>query len=390
MAGGRGDGGRSDRVGAHGVEADGVEADGAGADGGGADWGGAGGPLSGTALLERLRVTGRPRPAADPDFSADLRSFVEDGVVVPSQSSSATGAGRLLVTRDRLTTALACPVHRSSARSVDRTDGWAGGPVDPQHAFTTSLACGALVGALFRQIVAVGGFDDPMVDGLEALSLDAYQAPLVDWIGGLSSAERSGLGAEVDRQARSLLERWPALDAAWLPRTQEMLRAPLVGGAVELCVWVDLAVGRPTGHEASVALVDVVSGARRPEHGDDRRFAALVAALRGSVPPFAVATYYSRTGELDVDPVDQEYLVSGAFRCLAALRVLVGADQAPSDGTTCAACRVLLRRPPVVASVDGSERPDGSAHGATADPAGRADRGHQIDPVVAFPHEVAA
>ncbi len=381
-AGGGDDGGRSDRVGA-----DGAEADGDGAGRGGADWGGAGGPLSGTALLERLRVTGRARPAADPEFSADLRSFVEDGVVDPSPSSSATGAGRLLVTRDRLTTALACPGHRSAARSAD---GWPGGPVDSQHAFTTSLACGALVGALFRQIVAVGGFDDPMVDGLQALSLDSHQAPLVDWIGGLSSAERSGLGAEVDRQARGLLERWPALDASWLPRTQEMLRAPLVGGAVELCVRVDLAVGRPMGHEASVALVDVVSGARRPEHGDDRRFAALVAALRGPVPPFAVATYYSRTGELDVDPVDQEYLVTGAHRCLTAIRVLVGADQSPSDGATCAACRLLLRRPPFVVSVDGAERPEGSAPGATAGPVARADRGRPIDPVVAFPQEVAA
>ena len=273
---------------------------------------------------------------------------------------------------------------------MDRLDARPDSRVGPQRAFTTPLACGALVGALFRQLVAVGGFDDPMGDALEALSLDDHEAPLVGWIGGLSSAERSGLVAEVDRQARGLLERWPSLDASWLPRTQEMLRAPLVGGAVELRVRVDLAVGRPTCHEASVALIDVVSGARRPEHGDDRRFAALVAALRGPVSPFAVATYYSRTGELDVDPVDHEYLVAGAHRCLTAVRVLVGTEQAPSDGSACAACRGLLRRPPVVLPVDGADHTGGSASGTTAAPAGPAARSQPVDPVVAFPREVAA
>ena len=347
------------------------------------------GPLSGNELLDRLRVTGRARPAPDPEFSAALRSFLDDGVVDRSEPA-ASGAGRLLVTRDRITDALACPVHRSAGRSVHRVDAQAGSRVGPQRAFTTPMACGALVGALFRQIVAVGGFDDAMGDALEALSLDEHRAPLVAWIAGLSSAERSGLSAEVDRQARGLLERWPSLDSSWLPRTQEMLRASLAGGAVELCVRVDLAVGRPTGHEASVALIDVVSGARRPEHGDDRRFAALVAALRGPAAPFAVATYYSRTGELDVDPVDHGYLVAGAHRCLAAVSVLVGTDQAPSDGAACAACRVLLRRPPVVAPVPGVDHPDGPANGTTVEPVGRAPRGHPVDPAVAFPRGVAA
>ena len=357
---------------------------------GGADPGGAGGPLSGTALLERLRVTGRARPTADPVFDDELRTFIEEGLAAPSHVSAASVTDRLLVTRDRLTNALACPVHRSAGRSADPMGAPAFGRTGGQRAFSTPLACGALVGALFRQVVTVGRSDDPMGDALEALSLDDRQAQLVQWIGELPAAERSGLGAEVDRQARDLLGRWPALDASWLPRTEEVLRAPLAGGGVELCVRVDLAVGRPTDRESSVALVDVVSGARRPEHGDDRRFAALVAALRGPVPPFAVATYYSRTGELDVDPVDHEYLVSGAHRCLAAVRVLLGREPASSDGSMCAACREVLRRPPVVASVGVADRPGGTVHdegAVAAEPTGiaRAD-----DPVVAFPQVVAA
>jgi hypothetical protein len=351
--------------------------------------------LAGAELLGRLRVTGRARPAADPAFTADLRSFLEDGLagsVVPATSS---GPGRLLVTRDRLTRALACPVHRSAEPSVEQVDAHPGDPAGPRRAFSTPLACGALVGALFRQIVAVGDVGDPMDDSLEALSLDDRQAPLVAWIRGMAEADRSELRAEVDRQARGLLERWPSLDPSWMPRTQEVLRAALVGGAVELRTRVDLAVGRPSGSEASVALLEVVSGARRPEHRDDRRFAALVAALRGPVPPFAVATYYSRTGELEVDPVDHEYLVAGARRCLSAARVLLGTDQAPSDDADCAACRPLLRRPPVVVPVVAADRDGGSAAAGSAvgaEPVARvrpAGPGGPGGPVT-FPREVAA
>ena len=341
-------------------------------------------------------MTGRARPAADPVFAAELRGFLDDGLAGLSGPSTAGGTGRLQVTSDRLAQALSCPVHRAAGRWEEPAVAPPGGQAGPRRAFSSSLACGALVGALFRQFVTVGGVDDPMGDALEALSLDEHQAPLVDWISGMSAAERCGLSAEVERQTCGLLERWPTLDASWMPRTQEMLRAPLVGGAVELCVRVDLALGRPIAREASVALVDVVSGVRRPAHGDDRRFAALVAALRGPVPPFAVATYYSRTGELDVDPVDHEFLVVGAQRCLAGVQVLAGSDPVPSDGSACAACRTLLRRPPVVVPVDAAAHRGGSVEGPELAARTRVPgidsrtRAPEAEPAVAFPQEVAA
>jgi hypothetical protein len=356
----------------------------------GGDWGGADGPLSGTGLLERLRVTGRARPPVGTAVVADLRGFLEDECTGPSGPASPSGSGRLVVNRERMTSALACPVHRTAGPTTEPADAGPGRRTGGRRPMSTSLACGALVGALFRQIVASGRVEDPMGDALEALSLDDHQDPLVAWIGELPAAERAGLRAEVERQTRGLLERWPCLDASWLPRTQETFRASLVGGAVELCTRVDLALGRPVDGAASVALLDVVSGVRRPEHRDDRRFTALVAALRGPTPPFAVATYYSRTGELDVDPVDDEYLVGGAHRCVAAVRVLLGTAEAPSDGATCAGCRTLLRRPSVVVPVE----PAGAIVGPTA--AGRVGgpdrctRTPQGVPFAALPREVAA
>ena len=96
----------------------------------------------------------------------------------------------------------------------------------------------------------------------------------------------------------------------------------LAGGAVELSARVDLAVGRPAEERASVAIVEIKSGARRIEHRADVHFYALVEALRNPAPPFVVATYYTRTGELDVDPVTEELLEAAGRRTLAGIRAM--------------------------------------------------------------------
>jgi hypothetical protein len=237
-----------------------------------------------------------------------------------------------VVTKDRVTRVLACEAHHVAAEFGERTP-------------TTALAVGALVDTLFRQLVTTGSIDDPMTDGLDGLSMDERQADLVAWIGRLPRTERDGVRAEVDRQAEELRNRWPRLDPVWLPRTQEVMRTRLVGGAVELSARVDLAVGRPEDDRSSVALIEVKSGTRRIEHRADLHFYALVATLRNPAPPFAVATYYTRTGELDVDPVTDELLAASARRTLAGIRRLrylaAGAAAGRSPGAPCGPCAVL-------------------------------------------------
>ena len=226
-----------------------------------------------------------------------------------------------MVTKDRLTRVLACEAHH---------DGTEFG----QRAPTVAMACGAIVDVLFRQLVTVGSIGDPMADGLAALSVDDHQAELVSWIERLPGPERDELRAEVERQADGLVRRWPALDPAWLPRTQEALRVGLAGGAVELSARVDLAIGRPARDRASVAIVEVKSGARRIEHRADLHFYALVEALRSPAPPFVVATYYTRTGRAGCRPGHRGAWwwrpVGGR---LAGIRALAGPDAtgAPAD-----------------------------------------------------------
>jgi hypothetical protein len=271
-------------------------------------------PLAGDALLDRLRVTGRPRPLADPERVVQLRESLEQGLGQPTEaasdsappSSNPASIRPLLVTKDRLARAL-----RGQSRP--------GGEVQPP---TPSLACGALIDVLFQQLVTVGSIGDPMRDGLDGLGVDERQAYLVTWIGNLPASERGALAAEVVRQSADLVTRWPKLDPAWLPRTQVPMRVGLAGGSIELSGRVDLTIGRPGLEVASVAIVEVKSGVRRPEHRHDLHFYALVETLRSPAPPFAVATYYSRTGELDVDPVSDELLASAARRTAAGIRAL--------------------------------------------------------------------
>jgi len=280
-----------------------------------------------------LRITGRPRPRARPDLVERLRSGLESGLRAEDRGGVAGRAGSaptipiapghpapLVVTKDRLTRALAGEAHEPAVGFGQRPN-------------SVALACGAIVDALFRQLVTVGSIGDPMADGLAALAVDDRQAELVGWIERMSGTERDELGAEVGRQAEGLRRRWPALDPAWLPRTQEAMRVRLADGTFELSTRVDLAIGRPAEDVASVAIVEVKSGSRRIEHRADLHFSALVETLRSPAPPFVVATYYTRTGEVDVDPVTDELLVHAARRTLAGARLL--ADLAGGDEPGC-------------------------------------------------------
>jgi len=238
----------------------------------------------------------------------------------------------LVVTKDRLTRVLACEAHAVATPFGQRSN-------------SVALACGAIVDALFRQLVTVGSIGDPMADGLAALAVDGRQSDLVGWVERLSGTERDELGAEVERQAEGLRRRWPALDPSWLPRTQEAMRVRLADGALELSARVDLAIGRPAGDVASVAIVEVKSGARRAEHRADLHFSALLETLRSPAPPFVVATYYTRTGELDVDPVTDELLMASARRTLTGARRLAdlagGAEPGRTAHPLCGRCSVL-------------------------------------------------
>ncbi len=48
-------------------------------------------PLAGDALLQRLRITGRPRPAADPELAGRIRDTMEQGLAAELATAAAAG-----------------------------------------------------------------------------------------------------------------------------------------------------------------------------------------------------------------------------------------------------------------------------------------------------------
>lgn len=287
-------------------------------------------PLAGAELLERLRVMGRPRPALDPTMSGRLHDRLDEAL--ESCMPPELGSSPVVITKDRLTQVLACEAHHVATQFGDRR---------PSQA----IACGALIDSLFRQLVVTGRIENPMADGLAALTLDDHQRALVEWINQLPAPQQSELAMEVERQAAGLVARWPALSPEWLPRTQEPIKASLAGGRVLLSARIDLAIGRPAVDHASVGIVELKSGKRRAEHRADLHFYALIEALRSPAPPFMVATYYSRTGELDVEPVSEDLLVAAARRTIAGadalLRLATGAEAHRTPNPLCGWCDAL-------------------------------------------------
>ena len=138
---------------------------------------------------------------------------------------------------------------------------------------------------------------------------------------------------------------------------------PLAGGRVVLSGVVDLAFGGPAGDRASVCVVEIKSGRRRIDHRGDLHFYALLETLRSGAPPFRIATYYTRTGELDVEAVSDDVLVGAVQRVLAGAvrlcRLAAGAEPARTPNALCAWCTDLPRCEPgqARAGTDVARRP---------------------------------
>jgi len=288
--------------------------------------------LQGQELLARLRGEGTARPAVDPGDAAGLREWLEDSL---AEAVAALGDGArlpVLVTKDALTQVLTCEAHLVARRHAPRQ-------------VTAELARGALVDVLFRQWVTVGRVDDPFADGLAALEADGDRDGVAGFVASLPPDRRHALVTEVTEHAARITTSWPVPSAGFMARTQERLYVPVAGGRVVLSGVLDLALGAPSAGEASVCVVEVKSGRRRVEHRGDLHFYALIETLRSGAPPFRVATYYTATGELDVEAVGRDAVVGALHRVVAGTvrlcRLAGGEEPARAPNPLCAWCSAL-------------------------------------------------
>jgi hypothetical protein len=290
-------------------------------------------PPEGLELLERLRGQVTDRPAVDPGLAGGLRDWLEDGLAgVMGDGAIEAGlieSGPVRVTKETLTGALLCEAHLVARREAPRV-------------VTVELARGSLVDALFRQWVTTGRLDDPWSDAVAAVGVGGDGDGIAAFVEALPAARRQALAEEIAEHADGIVARWPVPSPSWLARTQERVVVPVAGGRIVMSGVVDLAFGGPAGERASVCVVEIKSGRRRVEHRGDLHFYALLETLRSGAPPFRIATYYTRTGELDVEAVNDDVLVSALQRVLAGTvrlcRLAAGTEPARTPNPLCAWC----------------------------------------------------
>lgn len=290
-------------------------------------------PPSGADLLARLRGPTTDRPVVDPGLAGGLRDWLEDGLADVVEALDGAEVP-VRVTKEALTGVLTCEAHLVARRAAPRV-------------MSEELARGTLVDALFRQWVTTGRLDDPWDDAVAAVGVGGDDAEVAAFVAAMPVDRRAALAGEITDHAEGIVARWPVPSPTWLPRTQERVMVPLAGGRLVMSAVVDLAFGGPAGERASVCVVELKSGRRRVEHRGDLHFYALLETLRSGAPPFRIATYYTRTGELDVEAVGEDVLVEAVERVLAGAvrlcRLAAGTEPPRRPNGLCAWCADLPR-----------------------------------------------
>ena len=259
-------------------------------------------PFPATSLLDKLRGSGSPRPRIDPELAGGLKEWLEDSFV--DQMARLELRGRALRVNSRALEGSANSEFASTSL------GHRGGPTD-------GLSLSAVVRCLFRQWVTTGQIGDPMGDAIAGLAASGDPVGAIDFVSRMNEEEISQFTEVVGAHAARIVATWPTLSPAWYPRTRERMTIPLCGGRLVLAGIADLVVGSQATSEASVCIVEVETEQRRSEHRSRLHFLALLETLRAGAAPSRVATYYTATGELDVEPVNERLLVRALRRTVA-------------------------------------------------------------------------
>ncbi len=120
----------------------------------------------------------------------------------------------------------------------------------------------------------------------------------------LSDADLAELRSRAVDRTTKFLQDFPPLPRSSQPVYEASARWQ-PPGTIEFSGKADLVVGKPSGRESRLLIVDLKSGSRSFHHRDDLRFYALLQTLRQSVPPRQLVTYYLDYAEGDSEDVTE-------------------------------------------------------------------------------------
>ncbi len=275
-------------------------------------------------LLAQLRARGRPRPDIDEALVAWLRRVLEEA----AEGAATLPFGRTLyLSKAAVRDLLSCEQRFVAGHGKQREA-------------TAEMVTGRMLDRVFAQVVmGVPVGSDPVAEALQAAEADGASDLAAEW---------EALGPDGQDHVRywlpvlsaELLSCWPPLPPSAHPRLEERLVVELAGGRVVLSGRVDLALGRPSGDKVGTTLVDVKSGAIRPEDREDARFYALLETLRQGAQALQTGNFYVRQGALVLEAVTDDLLLAQAEAVGEAVRraVALGGGRRPA-ATPSEACR---------------------------------------------------
>ncbi|MGI9032702.1 MAG: PD-(D/E)XK nuclease family protein [Acidimicrobiales bacterium] len=283
-------------------------------------------------VVDELMALGQERPRFAPAVAEGLRVDLEQGLRPLLGSTAASDA--LWVTKGALGRVHACEAHHQSAS-------------EDAFAWNAGNARGTVAHRALELSVTVRGDPAPLdlVDhAIDSLGRDEHRTSPRPWLRAASAVELADLRASANDVVAKFLECWPRLAPAWAPRAESSIGADLCDGQVVLRGRVDLLLGRPSGDQARVLVVDLKTGRPHSSHLDDLRFYALVQTLRVGVPPFRVASYYLDTATFHHEDVTVDTLAAAAHRALQGVAKLVelaaGRPPTVTPGPQCGWCRL--------------------------------------------------
>ncbi|MDQ1397320.1 MAG: hypothetical protein QOG64_2579, partial [Acidimicrobiaceae bacterium] len=158
-----------------------------------------------------------------------------------------------------------------------------------------------------------------------------------------SEAEMAELRSDASDRVTKFLECFPPLKREWWPVLESRARVELCERRIVLKGKVDLSLGRRSGDQARVLLVDFKTGAPHRSHVDDLRFYALLETIRSGVPPFRVASYYLDAARWHHEDITEDLLEATVHRVAEGATKLIELriDERPpttNPGPACGFC----------------------------------------------------
>lgn len=168
-----------------------------------------------------------------------------------------------------------------------------------------------------------------------------------EYLAGVELADRVDLVNAANNSFVAFCDHWPPIQKNWRPRFEQWSNYDqLLGGALELRAKHDFALGQPRGTTARTVIVDVKTGKASGAHPAEARFYALVETLRARVPPFKVASYYTRTGSAPEQIVTEDMLFQVADSLIETVKriwtIAAGRDPSRVPGGLCEWCPLYL------------------------------------------------